>query len=322
MIPWAILASFFFLCMHSLILFADWPTVEEGEAEASKERSFVTCHMSPGQLGNQLFVVATTLAFAWDHDMEALFPELHGEVFNLPINRERIFFRLNSSPLPRPIKYTFTHIDNFVKVDIPVNEDQYLFGYFQTWKYFDHHREKIQQIFAPRPEEEIYLKIKYATLLEHPLTVGVHVRTYNRYWGTTMIPFIGLDYYEKALQIFPPETLFVVFSDRINWCAHHFSRFNRQFIFINSQDHIEDLFLMSKLKHNIIGNSSYSWWGAYLNKHPNKIVVVPSHYTHLLSETPYMPDWHIIDIDYDYIFNHYPEDINFYDAHSQSLDTQ
>lgn len=322
----AFLAVYFFQCASTLMLLADplqLQVATRDELEA-KERPYVTCWLGTGQLGNQLFVVASTLAFAWDHDMDALFPDLNCLCLNIPINKARIFFRLDSSPLPRPIEHTFIHGNNFVKVDIPVIGDQYLWGYYQTWKYFDHHRERIQRMFAPKPEDEIFIKEKYDTLLSHPLTVGLHVRTFNKAWGTTILPFVGLDYYKKAMQLFPPETQFVVFSDRINWCRHHFRQLNGTFIFIDSKDYIEDFFLMSMLKHNIIGNSTYSWWAAYLNKNPNKIIVAPSDFTNMPREmsNPNMPDWHVIEIDLNYAINHYPEDMKDYDEYSQSIDTQ
>jgi len=286
-----------------------------------KKKPFITCSLH-GQLGNQLHQIATTLAYAWDYGAEPIFPELYKDKFNIPMNRERIFFKLNASELPRPIKHTFTHKNNFEKKDIPIKPDQFLNGHFQTWEYFDHHREKLVNLFVPGAEELKKIQTKHAELLKHAYTVGVHVRTFNKPWSKG-IPFVGLDYYEKAMNKFPPEALFVVFSDRINWTKHHFKIFNRPMIFIEGQDHIEDFFLMSMLKHNIIGNSSFSWWAAYLNKNPNKVVIAPSHFIRpngkrkLFSAN--LPDWFVLDIDCN---APYPDDMYLYDAYSASLDTQ
>lgn len=244
-------------------------------SDATQEKPYVTCWLKSGQLGNQLFEIAATLAYAWDNNIEPLFPGLNNNNFNLPINRDKIFFRLNASPLPRQILNTFYQYCNYEEIDIPVRPDQMLVGYFQTRKYFDHHRDKILEIFAPRAEEVDQIKSKHSDLLKHPFTVGIHVRTFNKKWST-ITPFVGLSYYDKAMSLFPPEALFVVFSDRINWCKIHFSKFNRPMIFIENQDHIGDFILMSLLKHNIIGNSTFSWWAAFFNQNPNKIVVAPS----------------------------------------------
>jgi len=289
--------------------------------EKPKKKPFVTCNLH-GQLGNQLYEIATTLAYAWDHDAEPIFPELKKNNFNIPMNRERIFFRLNASLLPRSIKYTFTHKNNFEKKEIPVRPDQNLHGFFQTWEYFDHHRQKLINIFAPRPEELKKIQTKHAELLKHSCTIGVHVRTFNKPWAK-LIPFVGLSYYEDAISVFPANALFVIFSDRINWAKHHFKKFNRPMIFIEGQDHIEDFFLMSMLKHNVIGNSSFSWWAAYLNKNPNKVVIAPSHFIRPNEKRKLcnanMPDWFVLDIDCN---APYPDDMYSYDAYSASLDTQ
>ncbi len=293
-------------------------------SHAAQDKPFVTCWLQSGQLGNQLFEIAATLAYAWDNEAAPLFPGLTKTDFNIPINRDRIFFRLDASPLPRPILHTFEQLLNYEKIDIPVRPDQLLIGYFQTWEYFDHHREKILKVFAPRPEELKRLKNKHAALLDRPFTVGLHVRTFNKQWSE-YIPFVGLSYYEKALRLFPDDALFVVFSDRIGWCKHHFAKFDRPFIFIEDQDHIEDFFLMSMLQHNIIGNSTFSWWAAYLNQNPHKIVVAPSHFVHpnvLAQVNANLPAWQTIAIESDSALAPYPEDIRDYDSHSKSIDTQ
>ena len=209
-------------------------------------------------------------------------------------------------------------------MEIPLKADLNLYGAFQTWKYFDHHRKEILDIFAPKTEELSRIKFKYAEILKHPLTVGVHVRTFSKSISST-IPFVGLAYYEKAMSHFPPDALFVVFSDRINWCKHHFKKFNKTVIFVEGQDHIEALFLMSMLKHNIIANSSFSWWAAYLNRNPNKIVIAPSYFvcSGVLKVThANMPDWLVIETSPNHLTVPYPDDMYDYDSYSESIDTQ
>ncbi len=293
------------------------------------ERPYVTTWMKSGQLGNQLFEISAALAFAWDNDMDPIFPGLNNTDSNISINYKRIFFRLNASQLPRPIRSFFDHrYYNYEKIDIPIRPDQMLRGYFQTWEYFDHHRERILSTFAPHPDELDRIQLKHADLLQHPYTVGIHVRTFNKAWSSS-IPFVGMSYYERAIRLFPDEALFVIFSDRINWCKHHFAKFDRPIIFIDDQDHIEDLFLMSMMKHAIIGNSTFSWWAAYLNQNPNKIIVAPSCYLNpkftdrfKTKTSPNMPNWIVLKSENDASIATYPTDILDYDSFSKSLDTQ
>jgi hypothetical protein len=72
---------------------------------------------------------------------------------------------------------------------------------------------------------------------------------------------------------------FFVFSDEVQWvkdnlhidCPTHYIDHNID------KDHL-DLFLMSQCKHNIIANSTFSWWGAWLNPYPSKLIMVPKHW--------------------------------------------
>lgn len=284
------------------------------------DKPYATCVLD-GQLGNQLFQIATTLSYAWDNGLEPVFPELHREDSNISRNRDALLFRLNASPLPRKIK-NFFKCKNvlYKKMTIPKGDDMCLVGFFQTYKYFDHHKEALKKLFKPAESFIAMIKEKYSDLLQHDCTVAVHVRTYNKEW-TDYLPFAGLQYYADAISLFPQKALFVIFSDRINWCKHHFKNFNRPMIFMDAEGDrsLEDFVLMSMLKHNIIGNSSFSWWAAYLNDNNNKTVVAPKFFHRKQKGSPNMPNWKQIPID---LLAAYPHDMYKYDGSSQSLDTQ
>jgi len=287
---------------------------------------FVTCRIS-GQLTNNLNQIATTLAYAWDFGAEPFFPELNKSDLNTPYNRDHFFFRLNHSFPPRPVQNIYNEYENgggwWDCNPIPFKPDQYLKGDFFCWRHFHHHREKLLDLFAPSPEVLCYIHNKYGWLLSHPMTVSIHVRTYNKAYHESILRFIGMEYYKQAMDYFPPETLFVVFSDRINWCKHHFPSFNKQIIFIEGNDHIADFFLMSMLKSHIITNSCYSWWAAYFNSQPGKVVIAPKRPGRLqnddVNENIYFPDWILIDPN---LNEPYPSDIKDYDPYSTSVDTQ
>lgn len=284
----------------------------------------VTCHMI-GQLGNQMFQIATTLAYAWDHGAIPIFPELHRNDGYLSYNRDRFFFRLDSRDPPRPFLYSYRESIWHSPDKIPFYPDLYVIGHFQSWKHFHHHRQKILSIFAPAEEEIKVLYANYGKLLNHPNTVAIHVRSFNKEQHESQIhPFLGLEYYEKAIALFPQDALFVIFSDRINWCKKHFKSFPINTIFIEGNDHVRDLYLMSMMKHQIIANSSFSWWAAYLNTNPHKQVVAPQYGMSLPRDSEflaspqnfYLPDWTLLPVP----FTSYPIDITWYDAKSQALD--
>ena len=92
---------------------------------------------------------------------------------------------------------------------------------------------------------------------------------------------------------------FLVFSDDMDWCKNNFKGDN--FIFCEKNDvDILDIFRMSLCKHNIISNSSFSWWGAWLNNNPTKIVVAPRNWFKELqvgrfkTDEMYCPEWTIL----------------------------
>lgn len=282
------------------------------------ERPFVTCDMRGG-LGNQLFEIATTLAHAWDHDAIAIFPDLHREDTKISYHRDRVFFRMDTSTHPRPVLYHYHEWSWHSSEEIPFRPDQKLFGYFQSWKRFDYYRDRLIEAFTPKQEVLDYLSEKYSDLISHPQTVSIHVRTANaRSHAEKIHYFVGLEYYKKAMDLFPSDTLFVVFSDRINWCKMHFPMLGRPCVFIEGNDEVEDLFLMSMMKHQIIPNSTFSWWGTYLNQNPDKITIVPQCWQHPdLFAFPmtqpnefYLPDWILVTPNYN---EPYPSDMTCYD---------
>jgi Glycosyl transferase family 11 len=279
--------------------------------------AYVTCDLRGG-LGNQLFQIATTLSYAWDYGVTPVFPDLNRLEIRVSGNKERIFFRLNTHE--NPTFATFYSESNWHSSEmIPFQANQKLFGYFQSWKRFDHHRGQIFSIFSPSSDLLASLCKKYADLISNPKTVALHVRTFTfNLHHSKLHPFLGLEYYKKAIACFPPDALFVVFSDRIHWCEKHFPNLKRQFVFIQGNDPIEEFFLMSMMKHNVIANSTFSWWAAYLNQNPEKIVIAPTswmhpdHYPFPLKQPNefYLPDWELISPNY---FEPYPEDITWYD---------
>jgi hypothetical protein len=82
-----------------------------------------------------------------------------------------------------------------------------------------------------------------------------------------------MNYYNRAIDIIGRDKHFIVFSNDIPWCKSAFTGLNVTFI-ENEADYV-DLYLMSLCKDNITANSTFSWWGSYLNRNPNKGIVTP-----------------------------------------------
>lgn len=292
-----------------------WSGVNPNETQG-----YLVCNdMSQGRLGNQLFIISTALAYAWDHDFKPRFPALNESKNQLSYNRDKFFFRLNAEPVPYKIHYNYAPKRN-VYAKIPTYSNYFnvsLKGLFFSWKYFHHHEKELIAIYEPSPEIMDYLEGKYKDLIERDDTVAVHVRTYSQWLHKGGLCFLGMNFFKHAFENYPKEATFVIFSDRINWCIHNFPREfpDRYFVFIQGNDHIEDLYLMSMMKHQILSNSTYSWWAAYLNKNPMKLVTAPEHYLKRTQFWPpedfYLPEWKIVS--YDFRRDPYPKDMQDYD---------
>lgn len=249
-------------------------TVFIGLVSICHAESFVTAKLI-GQLGNQLFQIAAATSVALDNGATPTFPDLvNSNEFNIPLNYSNILSHLNTS-MPGSVQFHYTE-RNFSYSPIPYHPNMCIQGWFQSEKHFAHHKEEILELFAPSKEIENYLKNQYHEILSHPCTVSIHYRSYMREDPHQRAhPTQTKDYFEKAIAYYPEDALYVVCSNDIAWCKNAFSTIPRSFVFIEGESHYHDFYLMSMCKHNIISNSTFSWWSAYLNRNGEKIVTAP-----------------------------------------------
>lgn len=169
---------------------------------------------------------------------------------------------------------------NFQKRLFNKKGDTYFEGYFQTEKYFLSVREELLNEFTlkqPLNEEnqEMLEKIKSCNSVSLHIRRGDYTKDYAAAHG-----LCSLDYYKKAMDYISEkveEPHFFLFSDDIDWVVENFDM-EYPFTVVNLNNEKSgayDLELMKHCKHNIIANSSFSWWGAWLNENPNKIVFAP-----------------------------------------------
>lgn len=223
-----------------------------------------------GQLGNRMFEIAAASAVAWDNGAEAYFPNLApGPDYT------HIFFRCKIIPPSSKIEFEWAS-PGIGYQPIPFHPNMRISGYCQSEKYFLRYRDRILKLFAPRSADLRYIKRKYSTIVNHPKSVSVHLRCYYAEKPNDD-RFIQYDreYFEKAMALFPKDSLFVVTSDNIAFARRHIPTDRGTVIFIEHEPFYIDFFLQSLCKHNIISNSSFSWWSAWLNQNPSKIVVRP-----------------------------------------------
>jgi hypothetical protein len=155
-------------------------------------------------------------------------------------------------------------------------------GYWQSYKYFPDIRDQLLEDFCLLESptglnEELVKKISECNSVSIHIRRGDYVSNANAnfYHG-----ICGLDYYQHAIdkiESITSDPTYFIFSDDIDWCRQNL-KLSKEPTFIahnqGANSHF-DMHLMSLCKHNIIANSSFSWWGAWLNKNQNKCVIAP-----------------------------------------------
>lgn len=153
-------------------------------------------------------------------------------------------------------------------------------GYFQNEKYFKDLSNNLIKDFS-FPAFSSAEDIQISEKIQKTNSVSLHVRR-GDYCGNSLFEGIAtIDYYRNAIDYIVRHVenpVFYIFSDDIEWCGQHLN-IKKEHYFINwnkGKDSFRDMQLMSLCKHNIIPNSSFSWWGAWLNQNKEKIVIAPS----------------------------------------------
>ena len=165
------------------------------------------------------------------------------------------------SNILRKVNFTSINVSNiyfepqFNYTPLPTRDNILFDGYFQSEKYLD--RELILDLYSIDKDSFNYINSKYNNIL--PNSVSVHVRRGNYLTRQDRHPVQNINYYNTALAEFTECDNILVFSDDIKWCKENFV--GDKFTFIEGEADYIDLWLMSLCNHNIIANSSFSWWG-------------------------------------------------------------
>ncbi|NOS97698.1 MAG: alpha-1,2-fucosyltransferase [Methylotenera sp.] len=166
-----------------------------------------------------------------------------------------------------------------------LQNDCYLLGYWQSEQYFAHIAHKIREDFTfKQPMSK--KNTEFAKQINLVNAVSLHVRRgdyANNPKTTATHGLCSLEYYQKAIECIAglvQQPYFYIFSDDIAWVKCNINMdFPHEYIDYNhGTESYNDMRLMSICKHNIIANSSFSWWGAWLNSNIEKIVIAPKHW--------------------------------------------
>ncbi len=184
------------------------------------------------------------------------------------------------------------------------SQKKYFEGYWQSYLYLDPIKDKLlQEITLLNQFTDYYQNI--SEQIKNTTSVAIHIRRGDFAENKKIKSIhqtINLNYYHQALKIINSKVtnpIVFVFSDDIAWVKKNLST-KGQTIYVSPEKNSEatqELILMSQCQHQIISNSTFSWWAAYLNQNPNKIVIAPKkwnnryqrHYAHLIPG-----EWNII----------------------------
>lgn len=257
--------------------------------------------MLRGRMCNQMFQIATAKSLSIDNNTDfvcgtnvsGITPsKIESDIYKITTFRKIKFQDL------KPMMYK-VHQDpsDFSYKKIPYENNILLDGYYQSEKYFKKHRSEILNMYECPDNLKKEMDVSFSELLSRNDTCSVHIRRGDYLKYKENHTNLTKNYYEKCFNE-KKNSHFVFFSDDIEWCKENFK--NKNATFVDTKSDVVDFYLMSRMKDNIIANSSFSWWAAWINKNDNKHVIAPKKWfgpknKHLYSGDIIPNDWEVID---------------------------
>lgn len=263
-----------------------------------------------GGLGNQMFQYAVGLSLADKLDTDLFVDTMKFKTYKLREYELSVFKDkpnlIRSRNLANwsfyetmPIKLLPWQIRNWIKLRnnvvlfrekqhnfdpelFKIKGNVYLVGYFQTEKYFAGLEKKIRNSFEFE-KRLVGRNEDYAKQINSSNSVSIHVRRGDYVSNPSAAKFhgvLGKEYYQKAINRIKKlvkQSQFFVFSDDLEWTRTNLN-LPEDTVYVegnSGKNGYIDMQLMSMCKHNIVANSSFSWWGAWLNENPDKKVIAP-----------------------------------------------
>lgn len=194
------------------------------------------------------------------------------------INNYKMIEKIKTWPMQKciPYKYFSQSIPLYEERLMDLKGNWYLQGWFQDGRYFQSYADIIKREIMPKKKIKISSELKRIIHLKN--TVSIHFRRSDFKKNRNTLP---VTYYYNAMrymQNVADDPFWIIFSDDIDWVKKNID-FGRGCYFLSEKENLKDyeeLMVMSCCKNHIIANSTYSWWGAWLGRNQNKIVVGPN----------------------------------------------
>lgn len=279
--------------------------------------TFITMPTLPsmGDFGSQIQQYASALSIATINKKDLVFPYFVNTLKNSHGFRIAKALDINIKYLDDTKEYEAFELKGYKGsvVDtrlfsLEPDNNYILSGRFDTYRYwYDYIKDTILEHirFTNSINQEAATILKNIQSYTNKPIVSLHARK-GDYTNSTHISVycqLEKDYYEKAIEsIGEKNCIFLIFSNDIEWCKSNLNDISSNIIYAENNNDYVDMCLMSKCDHNIIANSSFSWWAAFLNKNTNKKIACPKNYlqnNHYLSKDingKYYPEeWNAID---------------------------
>lgn len=283
----------------------------------------ISIHVQGG-LGNQIFMIFATMAYGIQHNIKPIFEykyqvaERH-TYWETLLDGFKIFttaYSENDVSNDDILRFTLYYEKDFIYNPIPNfgENNTYMIGYFQSYKYFENVKNELYNIMRLEEKKNDVIQ-KYSKYFDaNKSLISIHFRMGDYKQKRYYHPIMNYEYFESSLDYImsnKKDSMSISTSATrvLYFCESEDNMYVESKIallqlkypeveFMKVDDSIQDydqLLIMSICNHNIISNSSYSWWGAYLNNYDSKLVCYPSkwfgeYYEHTHDHKDLMPD--------------------------------
>jgi hypothetical protein len=244
-----------------------------------------------GGIGNVMFKLAAVISTAIDNNVDYVFSK---EFIRPGIDPDYRHYETN---LLRNVTFQ-NYLENkweiynepyfhYAPIIYTPNTNLRIDGYFQNEKYFENNKQTIIDLFKPTDEHKQQILEAYPDINEY---VSIHVRRGDYLNSPNHHPQMTEDFFKKSVETLGIDKTYIILSDDMEGCKNLFDFIPNKYFLTSGVDWM-DMYIMSMCGDNIICNSTFSWWGAYLNENKNKKVIAPTKWF-----GPAYADWDTSDI--------------------------
>jgi len=231
-------------------------------------------------LGNTLFQIAAIYGLAKDTGKKLDFiylDVLNKKLINLT-GHDYIKTIFRNVPMSLTTNYSlsfnspYVYSGNFVEdhyyaIKSAGDHNTCINGHFESYRFFENYKNEIVKMFEPDNASIEYIRLKYPYLFDSNVRcASIHIRKFHSIFVD------DVSYYKRAISMLPLGVKFIILSNDVESVKKDFKG---DFEFIDGNPDFIDMWIISMCKYNILSHSTMSWWGAYLNKNDDKIVICP-----------------------------------------------